>query len=101
MLILCMEASLITTVVSAPNQSNVCGVKLKYCSNRFIRPSSLVGLCIGYLPFVLFSFVLMVSIISFTVASGDFNFLGGLCLMVLILWIYKSYVITDLIWCKA
>ena len=72
------EASLITMVASAPSQSDVGGVKSEYCLSRFIRYSSLVGLCIGSLLSVLFSFLVIVSIILFVVVSGDFKSLGGL-----------------------
>ena len=54
---------MITMVASAPTQSDVGGVKLECCSNRIIRSSSLVGWCNSSLPLVLFSFVVMVSII--------------------------------------
>ena len=64
-------------VASTPSQYDVGSVKSQHCFNRFIR-SSLVGLCIGSLLLILFSFVVMVSIISFMVASGVFRSSGGL-----------------------
>ena len=44
-LIPCMEASVITMETFAPSQSDLGCVKLEYCLNRFVRSSSLVGLC--------------------------------------------------------
>ena len=78
-LIPCMEASLITMVASDPSQSDVGDMKLEYYSNRFIRSSSLVGSHADSLLSVSFSYVVMGSIISFMMASGDFkSFVGCL-----------------------
>ena len=72
-----MEASLITNVVSTSSQSDMVGVKSEYCSNSFSR-STLVVSCIVSLLLVLLSFVVVVYIFSFMVASGDFRSSGGL-----------------------
>ena len=52
-------------------------VKSEYSSDRFNRSFSLVGLHVESVLSVLFSFVVMVSIISFLAASGDFKFWVG------------------------
>ena len=65
-------------VASAPSHSDVGGVKSEKCLNTIIRSSLLVGLCIGSLLLVLFPFVVIVSIISFMVASDEFKSLAGL-----------------------
>ena len=77
-LVPCMETLLITMVVDAPGQSNVCLTKSEYCSNRLSRSSSLVGSCVGTLLLISFSYDRMVSKISFIVVSGDFAPLVGL-----------------------
>ena len=73
-----METSLITMVASAPTQSDAGGLKSEHCSNGFSRSSSLVVSCICSLLLVFFSFVMMVSIISFMMPSDDFKSSDGL-----------------------
>ena len=65
-------------VAFASIQSDVGWVKLEYCLNGLSRSYSLVDACVNSLLLVSFSVELMVSIISFMVASGDFKSPGGL-----------------------
>ena len=65
---LCMGILLVTRVASTPS----------HCSNRFIRSSLLVGSYIGSLLYISVSFVVMVSLISLMVTSGDFKSSGEL-----------------------
>ena len=80
-----MEASLITMVVTVPSQIDVGWVKLKYCLKRISRSSSLVYSCVDSLLLVSFSLELVISMISFIMASGDFDSLGELSVLFFIL----------------
>ena len=71
-----METSLITAVAAAPSQSSTDGVKLEYCSNRFIRSFLLNGLFVHSVLSVLFYLLLIVSILSSMVTSGYFRSFG-------------------------
>ena len=68
-----MEPLLTGTLVAISIQSDVAWVKSEYCSNSLSRFSSLVNACFGTLLFILFSFEMMFSMISFKVASIDFD----------------------------
>ena len=65
-------------VVGAPIQCDVDYVKSECCSNSFCRFSSLVDSFIGSLLLMSFSFEVIVSKISFMVASGDLKSSGEL-----------------------
>ena len=77
-LVPCIEASLINAILAAPSQSWMGWAKSEYCLNRFGRSSLLVDSSFGSYLLISFSFEVMISMISFTVASSDFESLGGL-----------------------